>query len=100
MDKDFNTQIIKSKQDWINNFWLLEDILHTVYVEPYLNKSEQLKFDADVLADNWRSVAQWLNTVWWRLPDSKSVQHLPAFYRFCDLCSETWVFEKEVDKQD
>ena len=49
-------------------------------------------------AKNWEVLSIFFNKVWWMLPDESSIHSIPGFHSLCDLCSETWVFQEEVDE--
>lgn len=84
---------IQSYNDWVRNFILLRPILEHVYLS-HLKESDLIKYDRAVSASVYPEIHRWLNRAWMALPDSESVQHLPYWSVFCDLCSESWVFEE------
>lgn len=98
-EPDGIVKLISNEQDWVNNFKLLQPVLEDVYVSEYLTTAERKRYHQAVDKQEWRKVASWLHKAWFSLPDSESIQHMPAFHRFCDLCSETWVFGNEKEKE-
>jgi hypothetical protein len=40
-------------------------------------------------------LARWFNLCWLAAPDDRSIHSWPFWSDFCDLCSETWVFDPE-----
>jgi hypothetical protein len=40
-------------------------------------------------------LARWFNLCWIAAPDKSYIHSWPGWGTFCDLCSETWVFEPE-----
>lgn len=40
-----------------------------------------------------RQLARWFNLCWMAAPDSPRIHSWPSWSLFCDLCSETWVFD-------
>lgn len=84
---------IQSYNDWVSNFITLRPILEKVYLS-YLKEADFIKYDRAVSASVYPEIHRWLNRAWMSLPDSESVQHLPHWSAFCDLCSESWVFQE------
>jgi hypothetical protein len=41
------------------------------------------------------ALARWFNLCWLAAPDSPHIHSWPFWGSFCDLCSETWVFDPE-----
>lgn len=40
-------------------------------------------------------LARWFNLCWLAAPDQPHIHTWPFWGQFCDLCSETWVFDPE-----
>lgn len=41
------------------------------------------------------ALSRWFNLCWLAAPDSAEIHRWPYWGTFCDLCSETWVFDPE-----
>ncbi len=50
---------------------------------------DKIIYDCDHVA-----LVSFCNKVWFALPDNRGLHSIPGFYALCDLCSESWVFDR------
>ena len=88
---------IQSKEDWI------AEARYVVPLLPEYMASVSGQADPDMVAaelnkhldaQDWKTLHQRFSEIWSWLPDRPDIHRHP-FGRFCDLCSEYWVFEEE-----
>lgn len=85
----------KTEMDW----WALVDLywcnLEKIIIK--YNANQYIKAKSAKLLKDWEKLWLCFQIAWQRAPDHISIHSNPAWDVFCDLCSETQVFDPRDD---